>query len=479
MPWCTERPPDAWGFGRYIADLYLDTVNPPQQYYTVTGASFTPSAALQGSELYYWYVVGNSGSVAGPASATWSFWVTGAAYPVSVTPASGGPPSTGLGTPTTFTFTFASPNGWQDIAWTESLFNYGLVGSGACEVAFWPANGQVALMADNPNSGWMWTGTLGQSQAEPANSKCSVNLAQSSMAVVSPVEVQVTLVITFLAGLPGPQQIWMQAGDNQADPAVWQQLGTWTTSAVACPGCAPSTVSGTMPAPQPGLGGTFTYRASSLNGWTYLATFDTVFDAAGAALYPAPNACFLAYSPITNTLTLMSDATGQWDSTEQQTQMGPGASPATIANSQCTVNAAGSSTQVVDANTLQLNLAVTFNAGWMGTTQTDYYYIWDRAGLGAGYTTVGTYAIATPTTTIASSPAGLQVTVDGAELHHAADVHVGGGDAAHHIGAGDGFGDGRCKGRSPGGRTAGRSRTPSPWARRAARTRRVTRCSTC
>ena len=55
--------------------VYLDTFNPPQQNYTVTGASFTPSAALQGSGIYYWYVVGNSGSMAGPASATWSFSV--------------------------------------------------------------------------------------------------------------------------------------------------------------------------------------------------------------------------------------------------------------------------------------------------------------------------------------------------------------------------------------------------------------------
>ena len=171
-----------------------------------------------------------------------SFWVDGAATAVSVSPASGGPPATGLGTPTTFTFTFASANGWQDIAWTEMEFNYYNVGSGACFIGYWPNSGQVALMADNANSGWLWMGNLGQTQAEPGNSQCAVDLAHSSMPVVSPAAIQVTLVITFLAGLPGPQQVWMQAGDSEGDSPVRQQLGAWTTSSVSAQG--PSAVSG-------------------------------------------------------------------------------------------------------------------------------------------------------------------------------------------------------------------------------------------
>jgi hypothetical protein len=387
--------------------LYLDTVNPPVQHYTVAGTSFTPSAALQGSDLYYWYVVGNSGSISGPASAMRSFWVDGAATAVSVSPASGGPPATGLGTPTTFTFTFASPNGWQDIAWTEMEFNYYNVGSGACFIGYWPNSGQVALMSDNASAGWLWMGNLGQAQAMPGNSQCSVDLAHSSMTPVSPAAIQVTLVITFLAGLPGPQQVWMQAGDSEGDAPVWQQLGAWTTSAVSAQG--PSAVSGTMPG-QPGAGGTFTYRASSPNGWAYLTQLVPVFDTAGASLYPAPHACYVDYNRLTNNLTLMSDATGQWDSTAQQTQMGSG--PA-IQNSQCAVSGAGSSAQALDANTLQLNLAVTFNQGWVGSTRSDYLWVWDRAMNGAGWLTVGTYAINNPAVTVTSWPVGQTVTVDG------------------------------------------------------------------
>ena len=252
--------------------LYLDTVNPPLQSYAVTGTSFTPSAALQGGDLYYWYVVGNNGSLAGPASSTWQFWVTGAASNVSVSPSSGGPPATGLGTPTRFTFTFSSPNGWQDIGWTQMLFNYYNIGSFGCFLGFWPGSQQVALVNNDPTLGWMWFGNLQQKQATAANSQCSVDLSQSSWKVDSPVQLEVTLEITFLAGLPGPQQIWMQAGDNVGISAPWQQMGSWTTSTVI--NQAPSTVSGTMPA-QPGAGGLFTYVASSPNGWTYLTEYTT------------------------------------------------------------------------------------------------------------------------------------------------------------------------------------------------------------
>src|ERR1035438_9448069 len=122
--------------------LYLDTVNPPVQHYAVSGTSYTPGTALQGGEQFYWYVVANNGIVPGPASSTWSFWVTGAPTLVSV---AGGPPTGGLGVATPFVFKFSSPNGWQDLVWTEMEFNYYNIGSGACFIGFWPGNQQIAL----------------------------------------------------------------------------------------------------------------------------------------------------------------------------------------------------------------------------------------------------------------------------------------------------------------------------------------------
>jgi hypothetical protein len=47
-----------------------DMSGPPQQHYTASGTSFTPGAALQGGDIHYWDMAGNSGSASGPASAS-------------------------------------------------------------------------------------------------------------------------------------------------------------------------------------------------------------------------------------------------------------------------------------------------------------------------------------------------------------------------------------------------------------------------
>ena len=136
-----------------------------------------------------------------------------------------------------------------------------------------------------------------------------------------------------------------------------------------------------------------------------------MFDTPGTYLSPAPNACRVDYNRLSNGLALETDSGGYDPSL--MTQLGTGANPAIIQNSQCVVNAAQSSTQVVDANTLELDLAITFKTPWAGTAQTDYLYVWDRANLGGGWLTAGPYTITGPSTTITSSPPGLQITVDG------------------------------------------------------------------
>jgi len=90
------------------------------------------------------------------------------------------------------------------------------MGSGACFISFWAWNQQVALLNEHAGDSLAGIGYLKTSGASIANSQCSVSLdgAQSSMQVISPTTIQVTLTITFLAGMPGPQQTWMQCGDN-------------------------------------------------------------------------------------------------------------------------------------------------------------------------------------------------------------------------------------------------------------------------
>ena len=193
-------------------------------------------------------------------------------------------------------------------------FNYYNVGDGACFIGFWPSTQQIALMSDHAVDGWAGFGYLNTRGGSLANSQCSVSLdgAQSSMQVISPTTIQVTLTITFLAGMPGPQQTWMQCGDNFGSPG-WQQMGTWTTSVVsnANPSTGPE---GTLSGSWSGAGDTFTFQASSPNGWAYLTDFTAVLAPAGSQLSPATNSCRVDYSRLGNQIALDNDdgSVTQW-----------------------------------------------------------------------------------------------------------------------------------------------------------------------
>jgi hypothetical protein len=84
-------------------------------------------------------------------------------------------------------------------------------------------------MADNANSGWLWTGNLGQTRPMPTDSQCSVHLAHWSMTAVSSAAIGMTLVVAFLAAFTGVQQVWATA-QGQSLPSGWQQVGTWTVN---------------------------------------------------------------------------------------------------------------------------------------------------------------------------------------------------------------------------------------------------------
>ena len=251
-------------------------------------------------------------------------------------------------------------------------FNYYNVGDGACFIGFWPSTQQIALMSDHAVDGWAGFGYLNTRGGSLANSQCSVSLdgAQSSMQVISPTTIQVTLTITFLAGMPGPQQTWMQCGDNFGSPG-WQQMGTWTTSVVnnANPSTGPE---GTLSGSWSGAGDTFTFQASSANGWAYLTDFTAVLAPAGSQLYPATNSCRVDYSRLGNQIALDNDD-------GSVTNWIPLGTSQILQNGHCTLYVGQSSTQVVNGNTLQWNVALTFNSPWMGSAVTDYFYVFRPA----------------------------------------------------------------------------------------------------
>ena len=215
-----------------------------------------------------------------------------------------------------------------------------------------------------------------------ANSQCSLNLAASSLSGTGN-NLTATLSLTFEAGLPGPQQVYMLSGDNSGLNSNWQQMGTWATSAVS--NQPPSLISVT-PAAGTGMTQTFSYTASSANGASYLMQLEVLFN---NGVNPV-NACYINYSRPANAIMLLSDNAQVWLSS-------PLRKPGTIGNSQCTVDA-GASAAVASGNTLTLDLVITFNAAWTGP-KNNYLYVVDRADNNVGWTQMGTWSVGAPAIT--------------------------------------------------------------------------------
>jgi hypothetical protein len=292
-------------------------------------------------------------------------------------------PSSGSGASQTFSFTASSSAGYQNLAWMQIVINYAIDAAGACYLFVSP-NGTISISSDTGatyGSGWAASGTLGTA-GSIANSQCSLNLGASSVSGTGN-NFTATLSLTFEAGLPGPQQIYMLAGDNSGMTSNWQQMGTWTTSAVS--NQPPSLVSVT-PAAGTGMTQTFSYTISSANGYSYLMQDQIVIN---NGLYGA-NACFLYYVRAANRVGLLNDDETAW-------LTAPLHSPGTLSNSQCAVDT-GASAAVGSGNTLTLDMVITFAAGWTGP-KNNYALAMDRGDNLVGWTQMGTWSVGAPAIT--------------------------------------------------------------------------------
>lgn len=115
---------------------------------------------------------------------------------------------------------------------------------------------------------------------------------------------------------------------------------------------APSVGSAT-PNPASGLSNTFTLQYSDTFGAAYLNTVGVMFSSIVSTSY----SCTVNYSPATNLIALLND-TG-----EGFTSVAPGTG--TLSNSQCTINASGTSV-VINGNNLTLNVSVTVSSSFSG-----------------------------------------------------------------------------------------------------------------
>ncbi len=127
---------------------------------------------------------------------------------------------------------------------------------------------------------------------------------------------------------------------------------------------------------------TFTFKFSSVNGYAYL---NTLYMAINTSV-GSGNSCRIEYLPATNQLYLYPNAGASGTLLGPLT---PGAA-GTVGNSQCTLNAATSST-MPSGNVLSVSLAISFQPTFIGLKNI-YGYALDDGNLNSGWATLGNWS---------------------------------------------------------------------------------------
>jgi hypothetical protein len=308
----------------------------------LVGAGTVGGGPQTGSQLGESVAVSNdAGTIIAGA---WGGTGPGAAWvfvPVSGgAPAPGGvTPFSGSGMNTSLTFTFNDPRGWQDLGIVNVLINSALDGTRSCYLAYSQSAGALYLVADNGAS--LLTLNPGGSVA---NSQCSVSSAGTT-ASGNGNTLTLTLNLSFIAAFAGNKIVYTAARDVSGGNSGWQALGVWQV-----PGFStfPAANSVTLPRGT-GTAASLTFQFSDTKGAQDLGVVNVLVNSA----LDGGHACYIAYSQTFKVLYLVNDSgTGL---SNALTLGGQGS----VSNSQCTVNASGSSA-TLNGNQLTLVLNISF-----------------------------------------------------------------------------------------------------------------------
>jgi hypothetical protein len=192
-----------------------------------------------------------------------------------------------------------------------------------------------------------------------------------------------TLAVTFSSGFAGNQVFYMAARSNTQNSG-WQAMGTWTV-----PGPPPTgpAVGGVNPARSSALNQIYSFSFSDTNGFTDLAVVNVLIN----NFLDGIGACYVAFAPMGATsgyLYLVDDA-GDGGYANGSPIALPSSS--TLQNSQCTIDAAGSSV-LATGNILTLNLVITFNQGFAGN-QVFYLAARNNTTGNSGWQAVGSVTV--------------------------------------------------------------------------------------
>jgi hypothetical protein len=155
----------------------------------------------------------------------------------------------------------------------------------------------------------------------------------------------------------------------------WLLGGSWSVL------FSPPSIASLTPVSGSGTGTTFSVVSSDPDGFSNLANMSLLVNNGLAYV----NGCLVSYDRATNVLWLVSDDANRWI----PVVMG---SAATVQNSQCSLDAARSSS-AASGNTLTVNFALTFTSPFSGSKQV-YARALDAGGLETSWQLEGNYSVA-------------------------------------------------------------------------------------
>ena len=359
------------GVLKETVDTYLSPFQPQAAAYVIDGlVSGTHTLTIEATGTH------SSGS-----SDSW-IWVDafdvvdsgGGAVPPSPTGVS---PGAGDGVSQTFAFTYTDPAGGQNLSAADVLINNVLDGRQACSIKFvlsGAGSGSVFLADDTGVMGGPGSAVPLPGSGSASNSQCSVSAGGSSMSWAGNT-LTLTLAITFNASFSGNKVVYLAAHDKSSSTTGWQALGTW-----GVPGFTPvgPAVGGVSPAQSNARSQSFTFTFTDTSGGQDIAVATALIN----ATLDGRQACYLAFvpsGPAAGEVYLVDDAAGSYQGLSL-----PGLG--SIANSQCSIAATGSSVNA-SGNTLTLTLAITFTPAFTGNR---IIFVQARSmTLNSGWQTVG------------------------------------------------------------------------------------------
>ena len=306
--------------------------NPPLQpgIYYVSLASFTPNVAV---------------------ITTLTALLTPVPTPVVPAVSSTGP-IFHSGATQTVTLRFSHPAGVQELGILNALINRALDGGSACYIAFSQPQ-RVLYLVNNagPDAGLSGPLTLGAT-GSVSNSQCTIFSAGSSVSTTN-TELTLTLNISFAAAFSGNRVIFLAARSVTEQNSGWQPQGVSALPETAPPFPRSGTLSPTVGSvASPTLTATFLDATSATNIQTTWLLINSAVN--------ADRACYVAYFRPGNLLLLFPD-NGDGTLATAMPLSGTGF----LENSQCRINAQGSSVTVA-GNTLTLNLNAVFKPAFAG-----------------------------------------------------------------------------------------------------------------